>query len=196
MVTKDVLDSNLEKWHLATDGRVAGMGQVTDEKVTVQVAAKALGVHEKSVHRYIAKGLLTRIRDGNRTYVPLAQVVHLRNEQKQSGQGQVTDKIEGVPKDGNKVSVTKTATVTIDRDHYEGILIRIGQLEAENKTLKNENQKLIEDMKFRDHPAAAPPEESPQEEQKTTSFIHAPTAFHMDEPMVPPKRPWWRFWEK
>jgi DNA-binding transcriptional MerR regulator len=39
----------------------------SEEKVTVKVASKALGVSERTVQRYLEKGLLSKIKEGQNT---------------------------------------------------------------------------------------------------------------------------------
>ena len=53
-----------------------------NELVSVQVAAKALGVTEKSVWRYMTKGLLTRVKEGSRTFIPASDVRLLKADRK------------------------------------------------------------------------------------------------------------------
>jgi DNA-binding transcriptional MerR regulator len=94
--------------------------QSTDEKVTISVAAKALKVSTKTVHRYIEKGLLTKLKEGTRVYVPMDDIRVLRN-----GQGSI-DK---------SPPVHEKDRIIIDRGHYDGLLIRVGQLESERQLL-------------------------------------------------------------
>ncbi len=110
--------------------------QSKDEKVTIPVAAKALNVSTKTVHRYIEKGLLTKVKEGTRVYVLTDQIRTLRD-----GQG----KIDKSPR------VHEKGKFSVDRTHYEGLLTRLGQLEVkqqlllEYKTgLEAKNRELLE----------------------------------------------------
>lgn len=102
-----------------------------DEKVTIQVAAKALNVTPKTVHQWLRTGTLTRVKDGNRTYILMDEVRALR-------QIRVTNpKSEVITSEGKIEQVTNQGCdmVPIKREHYEGLLIRLGQLEANQQLL-------------------------------------------------------------
>lgn len=98
-----------------------------DEKVTVQVAAKALDVTPKTIHQWLKSGTLSRIKEGNRTYILMDEVRTLRETRLLTSDDQVIKK-EGSLTPGNNL-------VTVDREHYEGLLTRLGQLEAEKRYL-------------------------------------------------------------
>ncbi len=53
----------------------------SEEKVTVKVAAKALGVSERTVQRYLEKGLLSKLKEGRRVYIPTSEITTLRQRQ-------------------------------------------------------------------------------------------------------------------
>jgi DNA-binding transcriptional MerR regulator len=95
-------------------------GQSIDEKVSVSVAAKALKVSTKTVHRYFERGLLTKAREGIRVYVLMDEIRALLS-------GQV--KIDKSPR------VHEKDRITVDRGHYDGLLTRLGQLEAKQELL-------------------------------------------------------------
>ncbi len=94
--------------------------QSTDEKVTITLAAKALKVSTKTVHRYLDKGLLTKVKEGTRVYVPMDEVRAL---------------LSGQPKIDKSPRVHEKDKVTVDRTHYDGLLVRLGQLEANQQLL-------------------------------------------------------------
>jgi multidrug efflux pump subunit AcrA (membrane-fusion protein) len=95
-------------------------GQSIDEKVTIPLAAKALKVSTKTVHRYIEKGLLTKVKEGTRVYVPMDEIRAL---------------LSGQPKIDKCPRVHEKDRVTVDRTHYDGLLVRLGQLEANQQLL-------------------------------------------------------------
>jgi len=102
-----------------------------DEKVTIQVAAKALNVTPKTVHQWLRTGTLTRVKDGNRTYILMDEVRALR-------QARVTNpKSEVITFEAKNEQVTNQGydMVPIKREHYEGLLTRLGQLEANQQLL-------------------------------------------------------------
>jgi hypothetical protein len=102
-------------------------GHVTDKKITVKAAAKILDVSTKSIHRYLAKGRLTRIKEGTRTFILLHEVKALQGHtilgqgrpvlsaKKTCGTGQVRD------------------IVTLSRERYEQILIELGELRKQSQ---------------------------------------------------------------
>lgn len=98
-----------------------------DEKVTVQVAAKALDVTPKTIHQWLKSGTLSRVKEGNRTYILMDEVRTLREKRLVTSEGQVIKK-EGSLTPGNNL-------VTVNREHYDGLLVRLGQLEAKQELL-------------------------------------------------------------
>ena len=117
---------------ITTQMKVTNQGyNMQDEKVTIQVAAKALNVTPKTVHQWLRTGTLTRVKDGNRTYILMDEVRALRQNRVTNPKSEVITsegKIEPSNNLGNNI-------VPIDREHYEGLLIRLGQLEANQQLL-------------------------------------------------------------
>ena len=102
-----------------------------DEKVTIQVASKALNVTQKTIHQWLRTGTLTRVKEGNRTYILMDEVRALR-------QNRVTNPKSEVITSENKIELSNNLgnnMVPIDREHYEGLLIRLGQLETNQQLL-------------------------------------------------------------
>ena len=108
----------------------------SEEKVTVKVAAKALGVSDKTVYRYIEKGMLSKVKEGRRVYIPMSEVRTLRNRQGEKVSIQVLDTRK---EEMSKVSITKK--------EYESLLLELGELRERNKLLLehklNRDQTLI-----------------------------------------------------
>ena len=92
-----------------------------EEKVTVKVAAKALGVSDKTIYRYIEKGVLSKIKEGRRIYIPVSEVRTLRNGQGEKVSGQVLDMRK------EKMSIT--------RKEYDSLMVELGELRERNKLL-------------------------------------------------------------
>jgi DNA-binding transcriptional MerR regulator len=95
-------------------------GQSNTEKVTISLAAKALKVSTKTIHRYIEKGQLSKLKEGTRVYVPMDEIRAL---------------LSGQPKVDKSQHVHEKDRVTVDRTHYDSLLVRLGQLEANQQLL-------------------------------------------------------------
>ncbi len=96
--------------------------------MTIQEACKIAKVSRKTLYRWIEKGLLSREKDGNRAYVSLAEVVALCVG---GDSQQVTESVSG----DSQATRDDTSKVTLNREHYEGLLIRLGQYESERRYL-------------------------------------------------------------
>ena len=102
-------------------------GQVTEQKITVKAAADLLEVATKTIQRYLAKGRLTRIKEGTRTLLLLSEVKALSGHPTM-GQGRspkVQGKVVGTGQIGD--------TVTLSRDRYEQLLLELGELRKQNQ---------------------------------------------------------------
>jgi DNA-binding transcriptional MerR regulator len=101
---------------------------MSEEKVTIKTAMKALGVSEKTVYRYLNNGLLTRIKEGHRTYILSSEIRSLRQKQtlsmSMSGHTSV-----------NKESMS--GQVSLSQDEYKKLI-------KENEELKQKNLLLLE----------------------------------------------------
>jgi hypothetical protein len=104
-------------------------GQETGERVTIKRAAEMLLMTEKTVQRYLARGLLTRIKEGNRTYLLASEVEAI--SQTQAG-------IAGQTRFGQTPGFKKPPerdVVTMDRNRYEALLIEVGELRKQVELL-------------------------------------------------------------
>jgi predicted site-specific integrase-resolvase len=104
----------------------------SQEKVTIAIASKVLNVDRRTIYRWMDKGLLSKVKEGNSTCVLMDDVRALRNK------AMSHDKKVDVAKNSDKdeaVNDTVTGTVTVERTHYEGLLTRLGQLEAKQELL-------------------------------------------------------------
>jgi chromosome segregation ATPase len=106
--------------------------QSTDEKVTIFLAAKALKVSTKTVHRYIEKGILSKTKEGTRIFVPMDDIRALLS-------GQL--RVDKCPR------VHEKDRVTVDRTHYDSLLVRLGQLETNQQLLLEYKEGLQEKEK-------------------------------------------------
>jgi excisionase family DNA binding protein len=102
-------------------------GHVTDKKITVNSAAKILGVSTKTIQRYLAKGRLTRIKEGTRTLIFLPEVRVLQGHPT-LGQGRPS-----LTPDKSRGTGQIRDIVTLGRERYEQILIELGELRKQNQ---------------------------------------------------------------
>ena len=102
-------------------------GQETEQKITIKTAAQILGVSPKSIQRYLAKGRLTKVKEGTRTLLLLAEVKALEHDPS-LGQGRPT---AGVGKGMATGQVGDT--VTLGRERYEQMLLELGELRKQNQ---------------------------------------------------------------
>jgi excisionase family DNA binding protein len=108
------------------------------EKVTIRVAAKTLGVSKGTIVHYLNNGKLSRIKEGSTVYISTDEISRLLEAREDPGV--ITPKARVA--ESKEVVVTKVKSsasdgtaVTVDRNHYEEILTRLGQLELENRNL-------------------------------------------------------------
>ncbi len=96
------------------------------KKVTIQVAAKGLGVSKGTIITYLNKGLLTRIKEGGRIYVPMDEVRTL---------GDTKRKPQVKPSVSPSAESNKRASVNKERDRPKRPLASFGLLESERQYL-------------------------------------------------------------
>lgn len=116
---------------------------MAQERVTVAVACKTLGISQRSLYRLLKEGRLTRIKEGHRTYILTSEVYAMRQELSQPLAQKKTANVTG--------SVAKSSdVVTVARDRYETLLTQMGELQERNKLLleykatKDHQQKTLE----------------------------------------------------
>ena len=112
---------------------------MTQNRVTIQEAAKIANIGRKTIYRWIDKGLLSREKEGNRAYVSLSEVRALcvrgvTQQDTESVSSGVTDTQQGTLND-TQGAHKDTNTATVDVSYLEGLLVRLGQLEAEKRYL-------------------------------------------------------------
>lgn len=102
-------------------------GQETGQKITVKAAADLLEVTTKTIQRYLAKGRLTKVKEGTRTLLLLAEIKGLKDAG-HGGQGQpprVSGRTVGTGQVGD--------TITLSRERYEQLLLELGELRKQNQ---------------------------------------------------------------
>jgi len=102
-------------------------------RLEIKIAAKALGCSERTVHRYIERGLLTRVKEKGKLYVIPDEVSILKQ------------KLESDKKKRSAIKSKSNDKVTVNLSHYELLIAKIGQLE-ENKRLMLEYKAQSEEQ--------------------------------------------------
>ena len=101
---------------------------MAQEKVTVAVACKTLGISQRSLYRLFKKGCLTRIKEGRRTYILTSEVYAMRQKLSQPQAQKKPANVTGPVSQSSDV-------VTVARDRYEALLQELGELKERNKLL-------------------------------------------------------------
>ena len=96
------------------------------EKVTIQVAARTLGVSKGTIITYLNQGLLTRIKEGGRIYISMDEVRTL---------GGTKRKPQVKPPVSPSVDRNKRASVNKRRDRAKQPVASFGLLESERQYL-------------------------------------------------------------
>jgi excisionase family DNA binding protein len=112
---------------------------LTRDRLTIQQAAQTLNIGRKTIYRWIDKGLLSREKEGKNAYVSLAEVRALcvRGDTLNVS-GNVTDTQQGTQVDTQDTQQDTHRggnTAMVDVSYLEGLLVRLGQLEAEKRYL-------------------------------------------------------------
>ena len=124
-------------------------GHETGQRTTIESAARHLAVSTKTIQRYLARGVLTKIKQGTRTFLLMSEVEELN---RQTGMGQTTD---GKSQIWDRGTGRCPDTVTMDRDRYEGLLIEVGELRKQNQMVEefkknfDHQAELLEQMEKR-----------------------------------------------
>ena len=98
------------------------------QKVSIQMAAKTLGVSRGKIINYLNKGLLTRIKEDGRVYVSMDEVKALGETESRP---QVESSVSTSTKSNRSASVTK------ERDKSRRPMANFGLLESERQHLLN-----------------------------------------------------------
>lgn len=116
-------------------------------KVTIQAAARTLGVSKGTVVHFLNNGKLTRIKEGSAVFVLMDEIEALLKTEKEPGVISPEVKAaesEAVSTAESKVDDSGGITVTVDRAHYEELLTRVGQLEVEKENLLVYKNNMVE----------------------------------------------------
>lgn len=110
------------------------------DRVTIKEACSLVGCSRKTIYRWLERGLLVREKAGANAYVSLCAVRSLYASVSSGAPGMSAD-LRVSPSQGSDVSDVfhvsppPLSSFTVERTHYEGLLVRLGQLEAEKKYL-------------------------------------------------------------
>jgi len=109
------------------------MGQGGQQQVNIKTAAKYLKVSEKTIMRYMSKGILSRVREGARTFVLIDELRGLRTR---------TEKEQ-------KRTKTKEETIFLSKTSYNELLSEVGALRERCNNLleyRYTNDKLSKEL--------------------------------------------------
>jgi hypothetical protein len=172
-------------------------GQMTEQKITIKAAAHLLEVTTKTIQRYLAKGRLTKVKEGTRTFLLVSEVKSLRSDVI-GGQGQ-PQRASGKPVGTGPVG----DTVTLSRERYEQLLLELGELRKQNQifmefkgmlSAKEEGlrrlERDVEELRTRMQGLEMRKDEDfwgadPQQESQEPAVDRA-------KPKSRPKKPWWQ----
>jgi DNA-binding transcriptional MerR regulator len=104
---------------------------MSQEKTTIQAAAKALGVTTKTIQRYLLNGTLSKIKEGTRTYIPIDEIRTLRQGQTKGQKGDVQTNHKD--RDSN--------TITLKLAEYKELLQELGHYKGK---LEGQTRNLLE----------------------------------------------------
>jgi DNA-binding transcriptional MerR regulator len=105
------------------------------EKASITVAAKALGVSAKTIQRWVKSGKIQSIREDNRIFIPVDEIRARLQDKRASVEDIDQDKKEAVQTTIGHTEDKNLDVIPITRTHYEGLLTRLGQLEANQQLL-------------------------------------------------------------
>lgn len=125
-----------------------------DEKpeVTPKQAAKALSVTSRTIFNYIKSGKLSSRKDGRRIFIPIDEIEKLRMENEDEKENfhlkvpETAISVDAISSQQDEIFMKGSINfqfdpakhIVVERNHYEGLLTRLGQMESEVKLLKDE----------------------------------------------------------
>jgi DNA-binding transcriptional MerR regulator len=163
--------------------------QEAGRKITVEAAAERLGVSTKSIHRYVARGLLTKVKQGGRTFLFISEVDELKKRIDLTAE-------TGSRLQGSTATVDKSNdAVTMDLERYERLLVELGELRTENRLFRQFEGALRENaealtllrQEVADLDARLRAVESPQPDVINKTEKETP-----EKPSKISPKPWWQ----
>ncbi|MEW5804603.1 MAG: helix-turn-helix domain-containing protein [bacterium] len=116
---------------------------MTQDKVTIQEAARIANISRKTLYRWIEKGLISREKDKNLSFVSLAEVKAVcdRVTNQQDTENVTTGNTQDAQQDTIRVT-EDTNTVTLKLEYYNGLITRLAGLEIERRYLLENKEGL------------------------------------------------------
>ncbi len=170
-------------------------GQMTDQKITVKTAAQILGVSTKSIHRYLTKGRLTKVKEGTRTLLLLPEVKSLGSDPL-FGQGRLFGTLGKAAEMGQVGGI-----VTLSRERYEQMLLELGELRKQNQFFlefkgimlaREESIRRLEDHIEQLTERVVALEMRKDKAQQTEAERLQRSADEREPTKTKPRKPWWQ----
>ncbi len=98
---------------------------MSQEKCTIQAAAKALGVTTKTIYRYLSNGSLSKVKEGARTYILIDEVRKLRSEMSETQENGVL----------TNMGHSDSDTITLKISAYNELMKKLGHAEGQERYL-------------------------------------------------------------
>jgi hypothetical protein len=118
---------------------------VEKKKVTIQVAARTLGVSKGAVIDYLNKGLLTRIKENGRIFIEMDEVKSLANSERKDS-GLSPPRLEAKQKEWERLKIeldTLKQNLDDHRSELAEVKIRIEQLEKNHKDHPQSKRQIV-----------------------------------------------------
>ena len=124
------------------------MGKASsEEKVTIQSAAKVLGVSKGTVVHYLNNGKLTRLKEGSKVYILMDEIRALLDGREDKSVTTPVVTSADLSEEAAKAEIASEGdgtTVVLDREYYEELLTRVGKLELEKQNLLVYKKSMVE----------------------------------------------------
>lgn len=98
------------------------------ERTSIRTASRFLGVTEKTVTRYLKVGELSKIKEGRRTFIPMAELRELRKKREKQ-------------KEEVQKKTIKDEKLIVSRQNYHKLLEELGELKEKCRYLLEYSQK-------------------------------------------------------
>lgn len=171
--------------------------RLDDKKITIKTAALTLNVSTKTIQRYLARGLLTKCKEGTRTLVFESEVRALAKHPVHGAR--INSEPELIkPCDGYEKGV-----VTLPSELYENLLLELAELRLKGKENRDPDTeaRLIEHgellKKFQEELNLVKQELRVLESRLNEHIVPSEAKATPPKPSTPadgqkPKKPWWQ----
>ena len=113
------------------DLKIETLAQNMAEPVSILEAAKSLNVSQRTVWNYIRKGRLDKVTIGRKVYVLLGSLERFARSEKPPSFSEKSPQLQSV----NETVALSPGTALVEVSYLEGLLTRLGQLNAEKQYL-------------------------------------------------------------